>query len=260
MQCPHCGGENNETNSFCGGCGAPLGPQCAACGHANRVGIRFCLNCGKPLSTPEISSQASDELLRSLRASGGERKRLTVLFADIRNSTGLIATIDPEQAMRRMQPVLDTMKDAVHRYDGIVNKVQGDGVMALFGAPRPHEDHAVRGCLAALAMQDAVGRLRDPDLSIRVGVIPARSWFRQSKAACIKRTTPREPRCTLPAENIAAAFNEGANAICSAAMTEKNPRRTGGLFQPQRERFLPNRTLSSLHHSANFASGRGLRK
>ncbi len=69
-----------------------------------------------------------------------------------------------------MQPVLDAMKDAVHRYEGVVNKVQGDGVMALFGAPRPHEDHGVRGCLAALAMQDSVARLGDPDLSIRVGL------------------------------------------------------------------------------------------
>src|SRR5262249_2636414 len=86
------------------------------------------------------------------------------------NSTGLIGGIDPEQAMQRMRPVLDAMKDAVHRYDGTVNKVQGDGVMALFGAPRPHEDHAVRGCLTALAMQDAVARLGDPDLSIRVGL------------------------------------------------------------------------------------------
>jgi adenylate cyclase len=93
-----------------------------------------------------------------------------VLFADIRNSTELIASIDPEQAMQRMQPVLDAMKEAVHRYDGVVNKVQGDGVMALFGAPRPHEDHAVRGCLAALAMQDSIARLADPDLSIRVGL------------------------------------------------------------------------------------------
>jgi class 3 adenylate cyclase/tetratricopeptide (TPR) repeat protein len=93
-----------------------------------------------------------------------------VLFADIRNSTGLIATLDPEEAVRRVQPALDAMKDAVHRYDGIVNNVQGDGVMALFGAPRAHEDHAVRGCLAALAMQDAVARCRNPDLSIRVGL------------------------------------------------------------------------------------------
>src|SRR6266568_1895132 len=170
MQCPHCGRDNSNTNSFCSGCGAPLGPKCTRCGHANPVASRFCGDCGDLLVAPAIPSQPSDQLLRSLSASGGERKRLTVLFADIRNSTGLIATLDPEQAMKRMQPVLNAMKDAVHRYDGIVNKVQGDGVMALFGAPRPHEDHAVRGCLAALGMQDAVARLRDPDLSIRVGL------------------------------------------------------------------------------------------
>ena len=72
--------------------------------------------------------------------------------------------------MRRLQPVLDLMNEAVVRYDGVVNKSQGDGVMALFGAPQPHEDHAVRGCLAALAMQDGVSRFGDPDLQIRVGV------------------------------------------------------------------------------------------
>ena len=67
-------------------------------------------------------------------------------------------------------PVLEAMKDAGHRYDGVVNKMQGDGVMALFGAPRPHEDHAVRGCLAALVMQEAVARLGHSDLQIRVGL------------------------------------------------------------------------------------------
>jgi class 3 adenylate cyclase/tetratricopeptide (TPR) repeat protein len=170
MQCPQCARTNSDANSFCDACGAPFGPSCASCGHANRIGSRFCANCGNPIGTSATPSQASEQLLRSLSTSGGERKRLTVLFADIRNSTGLSATIDPEQAMRRFQPVLDAMKDAVHRYDGIVNNVQGDGVMALFGAPRPQEDHAVRGCLAALAMQDAVARLRDPDLRIRVGL------------------------------------------------------------------------------------------
>jgi class 3 adenylate cyclase/tetratricopeptide (TPR) repeat protein len=169
MQCPHCGKDSSDASSFCEGCGSPLGPRCTSCGHANRVDSQFCSNCGKQLPM-SATSQSSDQLLRSLSATGGERKRLTVLFADIRNSTGLIGGIDPEQAMRRMRPVLDAMKDAVHRYDGTVNKVQGDGVMALFGAPRPHEDHAVRGCLAALAMQDAVARLGDADLSIRVGL------------------------------------------------------------------------------------------
>jgi len=110
-------------------------------------------------------------VLASLNAKGGERKRLTILFADIRNSTSLIDSLgDPEIGMRRLQPVLDLMKEAVARYEGVVNKSQGDGVMALFGAPQPHEDHAVRGCLAALAMQDGITRLGDPDLQIRVGV------------------------------------------------------------------------------------------
>lgn len=72
--------------------------------------------------------------------------------------------------MRRLQPILDLMNEAVVRYDGVVNKSQGDGVMALFGAPQPHEDHAIRGCLAALAMQDGMIRIGDPDLRVRVGV------------------------------------------------------------------------------------------
>jgi adenylate cyclase len=94
-----------------------------------------------------------------------------VLFADIRNSTSLIDNLgDPELGMRRLDPILALMKDAVHRYDGIVNKTQGDGVMALFGAPRPQEDHAVRGCLAALAMLDTISRLGDEAIQIRVGL------------------------------------------------------------------------------------------
>src|SRR5260370_41401426 len=169
MQCPGCGGDNSAASAFCAACGGPLGPTCAACGHPNRPGSRFCAQCSKPLALSAPLSPSSDQLLRSLTASGGERKRLTVLFADIWNSTGLIERIDPEQAMLRMRPVLEAMKDAVDRYDGVVNKVQGDGVMALFGAPRPREDHPVRACLAALAMQDAMVRIGDPDLKIRVG-------------------------------------------------------------------------------------------
>jgi len=108
-------------------------------------------------------------MLRALSASGGERKSLTVSFADISDSTRLIAQSDPEDAMRRVQPVIDAMRHAVEAYDGIVNKVQGDGVMALFGAPVPREDHAVRACAAALAIQTSVAKLGDPDLKVRVG-------------------------------------------------------------------------------------------
>ena len=173
MQCARCGSQNKAGNDYCEGCGAPLGIKCHACNHINGATSRFCGKCSAALGPaaaagPDPSSQ---HILRSLSSKGGERKRLTILFADIRNSTSLIDSLgDPELGMRRLEPVLNLMKDAVDRYDGIVNKTQGDGVMALFGAPRPHEDHAVRGCLAALAMQDGIARLDDPNLQIRVGL------------------------------------------------------------------------------------------
>src|SRR5215203_4720324 len=173
MQCLRCGRQNKATNEYCEGCGATLEIECSACCHRNGPMARFCGRCSAALGqvAPEVSNQSWQHVLRSLSAKGGERKRLTILFADIRNSTGLIDRLgDPELAMRRLQPVLDLMNEAVNRYEGVVNKSQGDGIMALFGAPQPHEDHAIRGCLAALAMQDGVGRIGDPDLQIRVGV------------------------------------------------------------------------------------------
>src|SRR4029079_3397603 len=159
-------------NEYCENCGASFGIRCDACNHINGSASRFCGQCGTALTQRGVAVEPSSQrLLRSLSSKGGERKRLTVLFADIRNSTRLIDSLgDPELAMHRLEQVLSFMKEAVHRYDGIVNKIQGDGVMALFGAPRPHEDHAVRGCLAALAMQDSVARLQDPNMEIRVGL------------------------------------------------------------------------------------------
>src|ERR1700748_630611 len=173
MQCLRCGCQNKATNEYCEGCGATLGIECSACGHLNGPTARFCGQCSaalKPIAA-EASSQSWQHVLKSLSAKGGERKRLTILFADICNSTSLIDRLgDPELGMKRLQPILGLMNKAVLRYDGVVNKSQGDGVMALFGAPQPHEDHAVRGCLAAVAMQDGIKRVDDPDLQIRVGV------------------------------------------------------------------------------------------
>jgi class 3 adenylate cyclase/tetratricopeptide (TPR) repeat protein len=172
MQCSRCGRQNKATNEYCEGCGASLGVKCESCGQLNEPTSRFCGNCSAALaSTPAYPDQSWQHRLKVLNAKGGERKRLTVLFADIRNSTGLIDSLgDPELGMERLQPVLSLMNEAVHRYEGVVNKSQGDGVMALFGAPRPHEDHAVRGCLAALAIQQAMMQLNDPALKVRVGV------------------------------------------------------------------------------------------
>ena len=173
MQCLRCGRQNKATNEYCEGCGAALGIECSACHHLNGPTARFCGKCSASLklAASTAANPSLHHVLTSLTAKGGERKRLTILFADIRNSTGLIDSLgDPEIGMRRLRPVLDLMKEAVVRYEGVVNKSQGDGIMAIFGAPQPHEDHAVRGCLAALAMQDGVARLGDPDLQIRVGV------------------------------------------------------------------------------------------
>ena len=173
MQCLRCGYQNKTTNEYCEGCGTALGTECGACGHINGPAARFCGHCSVALKgvVPGAANQPWQQVLRSLHAKGGERKHLTILFADIRNSTGLMDSLgDPELGMKRLQPILDLMNEAVVRYDGVVNKSQGDGIMALFGAPQPHEDHAVRGCLTALAMQDGMTRIGDRDLQIRVGV------------------------------------------------------------------------------------------
>src|SRR5678815_5897481 len=97
-----------------------------------------------------------EKILNSRQAIEGERKQVTVLFADLKGSMELLADRDPEEAQRLLDPVLELMMEAVHRYEGTVNQVMGDGIMALFGAPIAHEDHAVRGCYAALAMQASV--------------------------------------------------------------------------------------------------------
>jgi class 3 adenylate cyclase/tetratricopeptide (TPR) repeat protein len=110
-------------------------------------------------------------------ARDGERKHVTVLFADLKSSMELLADRDPEEAQKLLDPLLEYMMDAVHRYEGTVNQVMGDGIMALFGAPLAHEDHAVRACYAALRMQEAVTRYGDDvqrlhgvPLQIRVGL------------------------------------------------------------------------------------------
>jgi class 3 adenylate cyclase len=100
----------------------------------------------------------AEKILTSRGALEGERKRVTVLFADLKSSMELLADRDPEEARQLLDPVLERMMAAVHRYEGTVNQVMGDGIMALFGAPIAHEDHAVRACYAALAMQETIRR------------------------------------------------------------------------------------------------------
>jgi class 3 adenylate cyclase len=119
----------------------------------------------------------AEKILTSRSALAGERKQVTVLFADLKSSLELLADRDPEEARQLLDPVLERLMAAVHRYEGTVNQVMGDGIMALFGAPIAHEDHAVRACYAALAMQEALCRYSNEvrgqygvEVQIRVGL------------------------------------------------------------------------------------------
>jgi class 3 adenylate cyclase/predicted ATPase len=190
MQCPKCQFENREGARFCGECGHELELICPECGTNNRAENKFCDTCGYNLRKPEVVSAVdyskpqsytpkflADKILTARSALEGERKQVTVLLADIKDSTELIKDLDPEAAQQLLDPAIHIMMDAVHRFEGTVNQVLGDGIMALFGAPIAHEDHALRACYAALAMQTAMeentNRVRQAhgiELRIRVGL------------------------------------------------------------------------------------------
>ena len=170
MKCPRCQQDNPTHARFCLGCGTPLTLVCGSCGAELPGGARFCLQCGQAVTAGTAARAGSpapetytpkhlaEKILTSKAALEGERKQVTVLFADLKGSMELLADRDPEDARKILDPVLELMMEAVHRYEGTVNQVMGDGIMALFGAPLAHEDHGVRACYAALRMQASVKR------------------------------------------------------------------------------------------------------
>ena len=190
MRCGRCDRDNPAGAKFCNGCGARVAAACPACGHVNPPESRFCNECGAPLSpgaappAPQFASpeaytpgHLAQKILSSSQALAGERKLVTVLFADMKGSLELLADRDPEEARRLLDPVIERMMAAVHRFEGTVNQVMGDGIMALFGAPVAHEDHAVRACYAALDMQREIQRYTEDsrrrhgiEVQIRVGL------------------------------------------------------------------------------------------
>ena len=188
MKCPRCQQDNPAHARFCLGCGSRLALACASCGAELPGTARFCLQCGQAVATFSAAERSvapetytprhlAEKILTSKAALEGERKHVTVLFADLKGSMELLADRDPEEARRIIDPVLELMMEAVHRYEGTVNQVLGDGIMALFGAPLAHEDHATRACYAALRMQNAVAQYTEDlrkrhgvDVQIRVGL------------------------------------------------------------------------------------------
>jgi class 3 adenylate cyclase/tetratricopeptide (TPR) repeat protein len=194
MDCPTCGHENRANAAFCGDCGAPLATEvsCPSCGASNPTGQKFCNACGQPLTAPTTASaereQSADprtytpphlaeKILRERPSLEGERRTVTVLFADAMGFTPISEQLDQEQVYSIMQGCVARMMEAVHRYEGTITQFLGDGVMALFGAPIQHEDSARRAVAAALDMQRALSLFADEvkaqhsiDCRFRVGL------------------------------------------------------------------------------------------
>ncbi len=195
MQCLQCDTDNPDGAKFCIECGSALQNRCPNCGSENVARAKFCMECGTALTqspnpqppTPSPHTYTPPHLAERIRAeqaaleargaTEGERKTITALFADIKGSMELIEDLDPEDARSIIDPALQLMMVAVHRYEGYVAQSMGDGIFALFGAPIAHEDHAQRALFAALRMQEEgkayaerLRRDKGVNLRMRVGV------------------------------------------------------------------------------------------
>src|SRR5215471_4876414 len=200
MKCPKCQAENRAGAKFCEDCGASLATPCRACGAELTPGKKFCGSCGAPTSSdkpaerpdkpaerpekpaepPEKPAERplevadrfaspqsytpkhlAEKILTSRSAIEGERKLVTVMFTDVSGFTAMSERLDPEEVHAIMDRAFEVILGAVHEYEGTINQFLGDGVMALFGAPIAHEDHAGRSLRAALAIQQRLEPLRE---------------------------------------------------------------------------------------------------
>ena len=181
MHCPSCGRENPGPKKHCSECGAALTRACSRCGSRNPAPSKFCHECGNSLTLEGApSSDATAGGLPHedhLNVGDGERKTITVLFADIKDSMDLLESLDPEDARRLVDPALEIMVEVVRRFNGRVVQSTGDGIFALFGAPIAHEDHPQRAIYAGLELQERIQRYSDTlresgrlPIFVRVGV------------------------------------------------------------------------------------------
>jgi len=172
MHCETCQQEAANDARFCIHCGSMLAQVCGKCGHRSLPGTVQCPACGVGFGSQTKGKRDPADIsgvLATRAAREGERKHLTILIADVAGSTALVDHLDAEEAAERLGELTAAMREAVARFEGTVNKLQGDGIMALFGAPIPLEDHAVRACCAALAMIENVRGIENAP-AIRVGI------------------------------------------------------------------------------------------
>jgi len=170
MKCPKCQFENREGAKFCIKCGEKFDVKCPNCGIFLPPAALFCDECGYDLRETKEAlhidydrpqsytpKHLADKILTTRSSIEGERKLVTVFFADVANYTSVSEKLDPEEVHQIMDGAFKILMDEIHKYEGTINQFTGDGVMALFGAPVSHEDHAQRACYAALSIQKALG-------------------------------------------------------------------------------------------------------
>ena len=172
MRCPQCRHDNPDGVKFCGECGAGFESLCPRCGTGNPPANKFCYQCGQALASPPTPAarfaspksytppHLAEKILTSRTVLEGERKQVTVLFADVSGFTSISEQLDPEEVHQLMNRAFELMLGEVHRYEGTINQFLGDGIMALFGAPLAHEDHAQRAVHAAPGHAPRPARLR----------------------------------------------------------------------------------------------------
>ena len=190
MKCPKCQFENPEDSNFCFECGNKLEQICPGCNVSLPFGVKFCNKCGYNLrklqDTGPIDYERpqsytpkhlADKILTTRSSLEGERKIVTVLFADVANYTSMSENLDPEEVLQIMDGAFKIMMDETHKYEGTINQFTGDGIMAIFGAPVAHENHAQRACYTALSIQRAmsdysatVEKEYGVDFKIRIGI------------------------------------------------------------------------------------------
>src|SRR5215472_4044416 len=253
MRCSKCGAENPDRAKFCGECASAFTLRCPSCNSENSLIAKFCIECGKPL---ERKSQSTDSANSPIRADAenpdasleGERKTVTILFADIKGSMELIEDLDPEEARAIVDPALRLMIDAVHHYDGYVAQPTGDGIFALFGAPVAHEDHPQRALFAALRMQAQVRRYAEKlraekgvNLQVRVGanvgemvVREIRTGEKHAEYAPIGHSTGVAARLQALAAPGAIAISESLRKLVEGyfALKPLGPARIKGISEP----------------------------
>src|SRR3989304_6152527 len=215
MKCSKCQYDNPEGARFCGECGAKLEIKCQSCGKENPPINKFCYECGHKLSESVKPAQAlnldqpqsyipkhlAEKILVGKASLEGERKQVTVLFADASGFTALSEKIDPEEVRSLMNNCLRLVIEEVHNYEGTINKFTGDGVMALFGAPIALEDHPYRAVSAALRIQESLKSFSE-EIKRERGIDFKKMWENQGKG----KSGPVKGYCAIGLTRIKGRF------------------------------------------------------